>query len=750
MRPLKTFWLFPLAIAVLQLLPGKSLAQGAMYLGGAGARALGAGGAFVAIANDVTAGYWNPAGLGEVNEPQLAGMYSLLSLNRQHNYAAAAYPLGSTSAMSISWIGYRFGNVVRRNPFGVVTRNWGSDQNVLLFSYGNQINENFALGGNVKLLFQNLAGVSASGMGFDFGAKLKLSEIVSLGAGLQNMQPQVSWKIVGKGRKALPVNTRAGVNVRPLPFMNLAADFEFNDQQKGKWHAGGEIFLGDRFGLRTGSDGGAFTLGASLMRLAVGNNTLEMDYGFANEASASHRLAFVFKFGNSGFGTAPLSKREKKVKPAAEETDYEKILAAREKENYDLVVEQSASGELATARPDSVQSPERSIFEQLLAEDESEETMAALAPEKESATLPEVNLPAENIRPDDERHEAMAKTVPEQNSAVSELKFDKRIAALEARTSAGGSGNVESVSGETVETTLAPVTTEAAELTFEEKMARLEAQTNAGESVNAGTAFSENVATTSMLLPANDAEPTFEEKIALFEAQTNTGESGGTEPVSNENLETMPAPMTTDAAELTFDDKIARLDAQTSAGESAAAETVHHESVDTPPAPRATDAAEPAFEAKMARLDGQTNPGESVGAPTASNESMGMSPRNGVGAATPPIMYGNKNGLTIPAIAPGKRLGHSVAVLFQAQVIEARPGYWIINLGERAGFNAEMMVEIFEPTPEDEIGRSYGTARPVEVRSLYSVIQITKRRSKRTPAAGEKVILKYLYPAVNY
>lgn len=618
-----TFWLFFPAIAVLPLLPGKSLAQnGGAYLHvGAGARALGAGGAFVAHVNDVTAGYWNPAGLGEVTGPQLGGMYSVLSLNRQHNYVAAAYPLGTSGAIGVSWIGYRTGNIVTRNRFGVVTGKLGNGQNALLFSYGNQIVENFAIGGNVKLLFQNLAGAGASGMGFDLGAKFKLSEVVVLGASVQNLQPQVSWKIAGKGRKALPVNTRAGVNVKPLPFMNLLADYEFNDQQKGRWHAGWEIFLGERFGLRTGSDDGAFTLGASLMRLAIGGNILEVDYGFARDAfdrSASHRLAFLLKFGNSEPGIAPSSKREKKVKPSSsEETDYEKILAAREKEKYGLMVEKSTSDELATAEPEPEDSTERSTFEQILTDNESE-----------AAT---------------------------------------------------------------------------AELTFEEKMTQLEAQTNAGESVEAET-------------------------------------------VSNENVETAPAFMTSDATELTFEEKLARLDAPANAGEGVNTETITNESAETALAPIATDVAELAFEDKIAMLDAQTN----AGAEPVTNESMGIAPQNEVEVATPQIEYGNKNGLTIPAIAPGKRLGHSLAALFQAQVIEARPAYWIINLGERAGFNADMLVEIYQPTPDDEIGRSYGTAQPVEVRSLYSVIKITKRRSKHAPAAGEKVILKYLYPAVDY
>jgi len=36
---------------------------------GVGGRALGMGGAFVAVANDVTSGYYNPAGLANINYP---------------------------------------------------------------------------------------------------------------------------------------------------------------------------------------------------------------------------------------------------------------------------------------------------------------------------------------------------------------------------------------------------------------------------------------------------------------------------------------------------------------------------------------------------------------------------------------------------------------------------------------------------------------------------------------------------------
>jgi hypothetical protein len=263
-------------------------------------------------------------------------------------------------------------------------------------------------------------------------------------------------------------------------------------------------------------------------------------------------------------------------------------------------------------------------------------------------------------------------------------------------------------------------------------MALLEAQANAGASGNGEMISNENA----------EASPelTFEEKIAWLDAQANAAI------VSRENDEATSLAPTPEAPELTFEEKVTQLEAQTNADKSGNAETAARQNGETAPILMASAAAEPTLEARMALLDAQAN----SSATSPANENPVAMPQNGMDAETPRITYGDKNGLTIPAIAPGKRLGHSLAALFEAQIIEARPAYWIINLGERAGFNADMMVEIYQPTPDGDPGRAYGVAQPVEVRSLYSVIQITRRRSKHVPAAGEKVILKYLYPAVDY
>jgi len=68
---------------------------------GIGGRALGMGSAQVASVNDVTAGYWNPAGLARINYPQFSLMHeehfgSLVNFN----YAGAAIPYGKNKGSS--------------------------------------------------------------------------------------------------------------------------------------------------------------------------------------------------------------------------------------------------------------------------------------------------------------------------------------------------------------------------------------------------------------------------------------------------------------------------------------------------------------------------------------------------------------------------------------------------------------------------------------------------------------------------
>src|SRR5579863_3312256 len=61
---------------------------------GAGTRAMGLSGAFVAVADDPSAAYWNPAGLVQLEQPQILGMYgSYLNDKNRNLYFTFQYPL---------------------------------------------------------------------------------------------------------------------------------------------------------------------------------------------------------------------------------------------------------------------------------------------------------------------------------------------------------------------------------------------------------------------------------------------------------------------------------------------------------------------------------------------------------------------------------------------------------------------------------------------------------------------------------
>ena len=77
---------------------------------GAGARSIGLGGAFTAIAEDATATVWNPAGLGSAADLSLNFSTQRLSLDRSHNFIAITKTLGSYGSIGLAATNYGVAN----------------------------------------------------------------------------------------------------------------------------------------------------------------------------------------------------------------------------------------------------------------------------------------------------------------------------------------------------------------------------------------------------------------------------------------------------------------------------------------------------------------------------------------------------------------------------------------------------------------------------------------------------------------
>lgn len=176
-----------------------------MFAIGGGARAMGMGGAQVALTDDVTAGFWNPAGLFGIDQRQLAYMHSerfggIVS----YDYGAFAAPLrNSDDVLAISFFRQGVDGIKNTlnawdrerdrpvaNPEDHITEFSSSDMAVMI-SYashlGNYRNGSLSWGGSAKILYSKI-GPFANGFGYsvDLGSQYRSSRF-RLGINLQNI-----------------------------------------------------------------------------------------------------------------------------------------------------------------------------------------------------------------------------------------------------------------------------------------------------------------------------------------------------------------------------------------------------------------------------------------------------------------------------------------------------------------------------------------------------------------------------------
>src|SRR5213075_423349 len=100
-RSLASFFLLFAILPTLAYTAARAKYAGEFIAIGVGGRAFGLGGAYVAVANDVTAGYWNPAGLSRLNYPQFTLMHDeqfggLIN----YDYGAVAFPAGANASLA--------------------------------------------------------------------------------------------------------------------------------------------------------------------------------------------------------------------------------------------------------------------------------------------------------------------------------------------------------------------------------------------------------------------------------------------------------------------------------------------------------------------------------------------------------------------------------------------------------------------------------------------------------------------------
>jgi hypothetical protein len=337
-------FLILLAAVCLGLIVPSPKAHAARYAGeflqiGIGARALGMGGAFVAIANDHSAFYWNPAGTGNIQTIQFSGMYLPLfdGLAALHNVGFALPITGAVVA--VNWIRLAVNDIPEypdiyfdiahrlnlsgrqafvQSPDGRPIDFFSDREDAYILTFAKMSKFNLDLGWalfsipieipiglNFKIIRHVLYQSEATGIGADIGMQVKIPlgtmfdrpwmGDFAWGFNYQDFtRTGIDWG--GGNSDAIPSNFKTGVAyVQPLRFAasTITVAYDVDQQYQRVNRFGLEYGYQDWIGLRTGWVDDQWTAGAGLkFPLPMMAWSLEVDYAYqSHDLGNFHRIS---------------------------------------------------------------------------------------------------------------------------------------------------------------------------------------------------------------------------------------------------------------------------------------------------------------------------------------------------------------------------------------------------------------------------------------------------------------------------
>lgn len=282
-----------------------------------GARGIAMGGAFVAVANDASSIYWNPAGIADVYGSSVVVDHTLWLAGINYNFIAGTMNLGDLGTLGISFTSSDI-DEMKVTTVDLPDGNgetFGVTDVAVSVAYALKLTDKFSIGFNPKYIHQQIWKMNASAFAIDVGVKYETPfDGIILGMSISNfgqkMQMEGKSALVlydqdesttgNNGRLpaylatdewALPLNFKFGIAYKALKDdiskLTLAVDASHPSDDYESVDVGAEYIFYDFLALRGGyrslflseSETG-LTLGVGVTQAVVGAIQITFDYAY--------------------------------------------------------------------------------------------------------------------------------------------------------------------------------------------------------------------------------------------------------------------------------------------------------------------------------------------------------------------------------------------------------------------------------------------------------------------------------------
>jgi len=296
---------------------------------GQGSRALSMGSAFVAVADDQSAMYWNPAGIAALEGNGIIFDHTQWLADIQYNYLGVTINIGNYGVIGLNYTSSSIAemNVTTVDFPGGTGETFGFADAAFGISYALKLTDKFSIGFNPKLVYEKIWKTSATALAIDMGVKYETPfKGITLGMSISNFGQKMrlegnSTLILydpdpltsgNNGRVpanlqteewALPLNYRVGIAYKALEIENhkflIAVDASHPSDNFESVNIGAEYVFYDLFAIRGGrkslflqNSEERFTVGVGIKQYIIGNTQFRVDYAYQD----FQKLKYTQKF----------------------------------------------------------------------------------------------------------------------------------------------------------------------------------------------------------------------------------------------------------------------------------------------------------------------------------------------------------------------------------------------------------------------------------------------------------------------